>query len=224
MSDRCDRLDRDDVTALVDAELDAELAQHVAACPTCAARIDAYRGIATAIGAAQTADTRSPDYEARLASALDEVDRRRANPGRRWIGIGLSSLAAAAVVLVVLRLGDSRSPQLAVEIVRGDGHVRRGDDHLIGDRLRARASSRRPHVALRLYRDDVLVVACPPRCDPSTDGALAIDVTLDAPGSYQVLWLEAAAEIPPPRGDLAGDLARSSDAGAAYQIREITVR
>jgi len=116
----------DDLSALIDAELDdgraAEVRAHVESCPHCTRRLEALSGVDLALGELpipEVSEDLSRRLEARLAPAAPVVLRprqsvRRARRGWRVAG----ALAAAAAVGLVVLLGlpgepPSPGPQVA---------------------------------------------------------------------------------------------------------------
>lgn len=96
-------------------ELGAELPEHVADCPSCAARFEQHRSLAAGLKriAAERTDAASPAVELRLREAFREEFGSKRSPARhRWVAWG--AVAAAVIVAVLLALGGGRhAPKVA---------------------------------------------------------------------------------------------------------------
>jgi len=130
---------------------------------------------------------------------------RALSPRQRWrttifswiLGGGLAA-AAAAIVWMLL----PHAPELAVAV----RHLRktrgRLGDVVVGDQL---VVTVRPQTVgdLRVYRLDrsegALVARCPngPGCTGGSHGEQTLELTLDAPVQYQVIFVDGATDDPP---------------------------
>lgn len=172
------------------------------------------------------------DFDERLWAAIDQQAPPVAGRRRRGslAAAGIALAAAAVVLIVALRAdrGGQRAPvpELAVEIVPGSGPARRSTAAQPGDRVRVTAAWRAPHVELRLYRGDrVLVARCSTEPPCRRDGgALTATVPLPSAGDYHLVVLTAPAPLPEPAGDLDGDVAAAIEAGADATWRRLEVR
>lgn len=120
--------------------------------------------------------------------------------------------------------GVAEGTRFAFEIVTKDRPVLRGDAQL-GDTLRVNV---RAGSALWVYRNDrELLLVCPRDCRrEGADGARGPwvgEVTLDAVGSYQLVWISTEA-APAPRGELERDVTAARAAGATHELRDLTVQ
>jgi len=124
------------IHALIDGELDAgharDIEAHVAACPACAEKLEAFRGLREAIAVANLKETAPASLRSRIEAALPRpaapviAPRKFARPSRRAFfggfaaGAALSGALAASLVLTVFR-NDERQI-VADEVV--SAHVR----------------------------------------------------------------------------------------------------
>jgi anti-sigma factor RsiW len=216
---RCDDLD-----AFVDGELPAERAaefrDHLASCSRCQ---DALRGrmLEAAIAAGE-----KPKSEV----AIDELAPRRSR--RRWGAVtgGLAAVAAAAAAVWAVKFSGSdpagTDGQLAfgVAVQRGGTQVRGGA--AVGDTIHATASGGGSYRAVWIYRDDrELVLACPGgRTCRDEAGGVAADLIVPSVGEYAIVVMASAKPLPQPHGSLDADVAAAADAGAQYQIKQLTIR
>lgn len=156
---------------------------------------------------------------------------RRVQP--RWIGAGVGMAAMAAVAAIVLTQRGAgpglRPDALAVELesgpaMRGSGDVALGAARIApGARLIARG---RPDGGgeLRVYRDGATLVArCPsgPAC-AATGAVLRVEVTLDAPGKYDVI-LVSGGTAPLPTGSF-GELTEAARRAGMRVVETRTFR
>src|SRR5262249_48305744 len=112
---------------------------------------------------------------------------------------------------------------LELALVGAHGSLRRGDA-AVGDVLKVRAHLQQSHVELRIYRAAKLVVRCPDSEPCKHDGAaIELGCKLDAPGSYQIVALSSASDIPGPSATLDRDLLMAREAGAHIDIEYLTV-
>ncbi|MFL5493900.1 MAG: anti-sigma factor family protein [Gemmatimonadales bacterium] len=114
MTDAADHLGltlQDFLDDRLDAARQAEVRAHLQGCPQCRRELEALRWVRDTALKRLPAEAVPPALSGRVASALDEADRRarpatRASVGpewRKWAGAGVAALlAAAAVVLLVL--------------------------------------------------------------------------------------------------------------------------
>jgi hypothetical protein len=215
----CDRFERDHLAELLaPGALDGDARAHLDRCVDCGARVAGYQRIARAMRDIGASHVRRPDHLARLWAQLDAPPMRR--PGR-WLRFAAPAVAlAAAAALIFWLRGGEPPPRFAVEVISHGAIAIRGDAGL-GDRLRVRA---RAGAAVWIYRNDrELLLACPRDCERDSD-ALTGEVTLDAIGRYQIVWVSAAsAPAPAPGGELERDVAAASAAGASHELREIVV-
>ena len=134
--------------------------------------------------------------EAWQASVLRAVAATHQRGRRRRIAAVVAAIAAIIAVVVVGR-PSFRAPELAIEIhhlgaVRGGwGEVANGD-HLIARAHGGPGGPRRATSELRVYRaGGALVGRCPggPGCTVTPGGELVLEVALDAPVAYRVLFV-----------------------------------
>jgi hypothetical protein len=187
---------------------------HVQGCADCQAQLAALRRITHAMRDVGARSRRAPDHLARVWAAVEQ------RPARNWLpiaGAGTVLVAAAAALVLWLRKPDP--PQLAIDVIAGDGAAIRGDAR-VGDRLRIRARDG-DAIHVRVYRNDRhLVLECPRMCtrdDGSMRGELVLEIA-----RYQVLWLDGPTA--PPTGSVDGDIAAATQAGARHELRELEVR
>jgi hypothetical protein len=128
----------------------------------------------------------------------------------RWTAAG--ALAAAAGVALVVRAPHAAVLEIAV---RHRGTSRGSDTAALGDRLVITARPERTG-DLRVYRaDGVLVARCPggPTCPTGAPDPLVVELTLDAPVSYQVILVDQLdAALPGGAMDVYVDAARAAHA------------
>ena len=105
----------------LDAARQAEVRAHLQGCPQCRGELEALRWVRDTALKRLPAEAVPAALADRVASALDEVDRRarpatRASVGprwRKWAGAGVAALlAAAAVVLFVLSRSRAELPEV----------------------------------------------------------------------------------------------------------------
>lgn len=122
--------------ALIDGELDAgharEVKSHVAGCGSCAAKLEAFRAMQTAMAAADLKEAAPVGLRRRIEAALPApstpltAPRQFFGPSRRSffgglaVGTALSTALAASVVLTLIR--DDREATIAGEVV--SAHIR----------------------------------------------------------------------------------------------------
>jgi hypothetical protein len=133
-------------------------------------------------------------------------------------------VAVAVVVVVILHQPDAQGLQLAVSYEQGSVTVR-GDTSLhVGDVVHATATGGGPHYAVWIYRNDVLLMACPgARHCRITSKATTADATLTL-GKYSIFALSSDSPLPSPKGNLDLDLARAAEAGAHVVDKHLDVR
>jgi len=93
-------------------ELGADLPEHVAECPSCAARLEQHRSLAAGLKriAAERSHEAAPAVELRLTEAFREEFGLRRTPARqRWLAWGAA--AAAVFIAGLLVLNGGRHPQ-----------------------------------------------------------------------------------------------------------------
>jgi anti-sigma factor RsiW len=104
----------------LDAARQAEVRAHLQGCPQCRRQLEALQWVRDTALKRLPAEAVPPALAGRVASALDEADRRdraaaRASVGpqwRKWAGAGVAALlAAAAVVLLVLSRSRTDLPE-----------------------------------------------------------------------------------------------------------------
>ena len=219
----CERLERDDLLGHLGEEMDP----HVEQCHVCRATAYGYARLAAALAQESTRPL-PPGWKQRTLARIEaeHTARRR----RHAISAGMSLAAAAALILLVVRIGDPRHPRgemrelmLTLERVQG----RRGPSDAFrahpGDRLHASAPAHAKHVELRLYRGSHdLMARCPetpaPTCQRRGD-TIALSWTFTALGTYRVVWLTSPSPLPPPSGDLDADVLAAEQAGARVSER-----
>jgi hypothetical protein len=141
-------------------------------------------------------------------------------------GLGLAAAAAVAVVLLVPH---AQPLAFALEVTaEGSAVVRSGqvDERVVGDAVHITASSTKPHLAVRVYRDDIhLVISCPehPTCRGSKD-SIAVDFTIAEVGTYLVLAATADDALPALSGTFDADFAALTRAGVLEHQRKLIVR
>lgn len=139
-------------------------------------------------------DERWHDEVSRAAAVLPPRPWWRTTASR-WAIAG--ALATAAAVVVWIRF--PRPPELEI-VVHHAGATRGGPgEAAVGDHLVVTA---RPREAgdLRVYRSDgVLIARCPrgPGCRAGSHDVQTIEITLDAPGRYQVILVDGVSDAPP---------------------------
>ena len=145
---------------------------------------------------------------------------------------------ALAVLLVLLAPWRRPRPEaLALKVERTPGAQRiRGSE--AGGRIRATARGGERHRAIWVYRDArELVAVCPAAGGSAAAGAavtstacyrdgdaLLLELGVERVGTYRVIALGAAAELPVPRGGFDGDLAAAITAGAASRQQDVEVQ
>ena len=93
-------------------ELGAELPEHVAECPSCAARFGQHRSLAAGLKriASERSNAAPPAVELRLKEAFrEEFGGKRAPARHRWVAWGAA--AAAVIMAVLLALSGGRHAQ-----------------------------------------------------------------------------------------------------------------
>ncbi len=156
--------------------------------------------------------------------------RRTAKPPRRvpWrpIAAAVAVATVASLVLLIPRCGDRELPVLQVAVERS-GQPNRQSAPTIGDILRAHVRVDRPHVELRVYRDQVLVARCPgdDRCRRDS-ASLSIGLVMDDPGQYEAIGLSSREPLPPPQATgLDVDMLTARERGASVASKPpITIR
>lgn len=160
-------------------------------------------------------------WEARVfAKITQELAPKRP----RWWVFAAPMVSMAAVAAIVLCW-----PPPDGFAVKFDPHskvVRSGVAPNAGDVAHATVTGGGPHRAVWIYRDDVLVTACPgggrTQCEISGEETTAtVPLTM---GKYLMVALTSIVPIAPPAGKLDSDLARAQDAGATLDRRPVTVR
>jgi anti-sigma factor RsiW len=118
--------------ALLDGELDAgharEVEDHIAGCPACATKLEAYREMSTAIAGADLHYAAPASLRRRIEASLPQAQTRipTAAPSRRSVlrgfamGSAASAIAATGLVAIVLRNDDQQ--RIESEIV--SAHLR----------------------------------------------------------------------------------------------------
>lgn len=161
-----------------------------------------------------------PGWEDRAMARWAAAKRAR----RVRIALGVTvAVGLAAAILVYPCTGPTTGPGLQVAVSAAPGAARRGA-HAVGDVLHVRARVDRPHVELRVYLRTKLVVRCPGSEQCRRDASLVeIDWKLIEPGSYQIVVLSSATDIPPPAGTVDRDLLEADDAGASSTTETITI-
>jgi hypothetical protein len=184
---------------------------HLAACPECRTRHDAYRRLARAIADGAPGRQLPRKWRKRtLARARATRSFRR----RAVVLAGVAALAAAAAGLMLFLRRGQDPPGLEVRITSRTGDRR--DTVSPGDDVRARGTAPdAPASELRIYRGSTLLLRCPgaPACERTDDGVVA-SWKIPQPGEYQIVWIVAARPLPPPTGSLAGDLRAATASGA----------
>lgn len=134
----------------------------------------------------------------------------------RW---SISGAVAAAIALVLLVRARPHADELDIAISHVDRTRSAPEEVVVGDRLVVTA--RAPAAGdLRVYRaGDALVARCPggPRCTATPDGEQIIEITLDAPVSYQVVLVVGRTELSP-----GGTLAALMSAARTANVRVLT--
>ncbi|HEX8114971.1 MAG TPA: hypothetical protein VF516_44890, partial [Kofleriaceae bacterium] len=123
------------------------------------------------------------------------------------------ALAAAATVALVV--SSRPPPALALNVEVKHSAVFRGDDASVGDIAHVVVSGGKGGRAIWVYREDVqLVLRCPgdPACRVS-DASTEVDLPLTSAGTYTVVALTAASNLPAPTGSYGADTAAARDAG-----------
>jgi RNA polymerase sigma factor (sigma-70 family) len=163
-----------------------------------------------------------------VLSAASRLERRRAL--KRWAWRGGAVAVVAVAVVVVAMAWPRPEPKPELEVVIRHTITTRGDAQQasVGDRLVVVARSGSPG-DLRVYRGerDVLVARCPrgPDCTtlPGSSGEQTIEITLDVPAHYEVIFVVGAwGELPETSLDAYLDAARA--ANARIETRSIIVR
>ncbi|TMQ08936.1 MAG: hypothetical protein E6J90_39005 [Deltaproteobacteria bacterium] len=159
-------------------------------------------------------------WEARVLAAVEP------KPRRRWWWLAVPALAVVLAVVLLPALLSPRPGALALTIERIPGPTRARGDTQVGDRIHATARGGAGHRAIWVYRGETdLVAVCPGGTGCSASGgALALDFALDRIGSYHVIALAGAAELPVPHGAYDEDLAAAMAAGATDQRQVIEVQ
>jgi hypothetical protein len=225
---------------------------HVGGCGECQAALAGYQRMIAAIGELSSAAKRRPDHVARALATATMADEKAARaaasaaatpasatPGwQRTTRLAAPLLAVAAAMALLMWFKRERGPEehvngadggapdgavgkarFAFEIVAKDKPVLRGDAQL-GDTLRVRTPA---GSSLWVYRNDrALLLVCPRDCRRQGEGWIG-EVTLDAIGHYQLVWISTEA-APAPSGELERDIAAAHAAGATYQLQDLDVQ
>jgi hypothetical protein len=141
----------------------------------------------------------------------------------RWWWLAAPAVAAAVVVIVILGGHGEPGLQIALTYTHGNEIVR-GDTVKAGDIVHATATGGGRHHAIWIYRNEVLVMACPGARECRIAGdAITADAKL-AMGKYVIVVLTSDSDIPPPAGSYDSDLARAREAGADVVDRRVNAR
>jgi len=146
-------------------------------------------------------------------------------PRRSWLGrVALdlrsrTALAAIAAVAIVVSRREPHPPG-AVEIAvatRSVGPIMRG---VGAKRMDVTARGGGPFRAVRVYRNETLVLECPgsPACLVADDATTAL-VSLELAGSYLFVALASTLPLPAAEGSLDADLAAANKLGVSSQVR-----
>jgi anti-sigma factor RsiW len=131
--------------ALIDGELDAgharEIEAHLAACPTCTAKLEAFGAMREAMAVAHLKEAAPAHLRRRIDAAIPAPTTRVVGLGKSWqttwrtffggfsIGTALSAAVAASLVIAVFR--DDQNQQITSEIV--SAHLRSLQAHHLTD-------------------------------------------------------------------------------------------
>jgi hypothetical protein len=162
-----------------------------------------------------------PGWEDRGVARWAAVRRQR----RVRIAIGVTAaVGLATAILVPLCSRRATEPGLQVAVSAAPGPARRGQ-YAAGDVLHAQARIDQAHVELRVYQATRLVVRCPGSEACRRDAlVVGLDWKLAEPGTYRVVMLSSAAEIPPPvDGTIDRDLLAARSAGASTATETVVV-
>lgn len=163
-------------------------------------------------------------WEARVFAKI--AQERRAElapkPPRWWM---FAVPAVSLVVMAAIVLCWPPPDGFALRFDRGSEVFLVGESQVAGDVAHATVTGGGPHRAVWIYRDDVLVTACPggdrTQCEISGEETTAtVRLTI---GKYQMVALTSSVPIAPPAGKLDSDLARAQDAGATLDQRDVPV-
>lgn len=168
-------------------------------------------------------------WEARVFAKIAQERHAEPAPRRpRWwmFAIPAVSVSVAVVAAIVVCWPRPDGFTLAVTFDRHSEVVRSGGAPNAGDVAHATVTGGGPHRAVWIYRDDVLVTACPggdrTQCESSGEETTAtVRLTM---GKYQMVALTSSVPIAPPAGELDSDLARAQDAGATLDRKPVMVR
>lgn len=161
------------------------------------------------------------EWEDRAVARWSSARTRR----RVRIALGLTaSVGLAAAILLQPCTTQTTAHGLQVAVSTAAGVSRRGD-HAVGDVLHVQARTDRAHVDLRVYLNTRLVARCPGSEQCRRDASLVqIDWKLMEPGTYEVVMLSSASDIPPPvHGTIERDLLEARNAGASSVTETVPV-
>lgn len=207
-----------DLDSFFDGELgDAQAAafrDHVGGCNHCQRVLH---------GRMQEAMLVDAPVEARVPVA--PVVRRKRIPIRA-LAVLIPMLGAAAVAVVTLT-NDAPAPRTALQVelaIDPTGPTMRGTSAHPGDTLRVTARGAL-YRAIWVYRDErTLVAVCPGASScRAVDGGVGLELVLSARGTYAVVTLGAASDLPTPTGSLDADLDAASRIDVSYQIGHVEV-
>jgi hypothetical protein len=160
-----------------------------------------------------------PGWEGRLEAQRAAAWRRR----RIATAAGVAAAFGLAAVFVLPCIMPSDGGRLQVAVLAAPEMQRRGN-HAVGDVLRVGVRRDQAHASLRIYLGIRLIAQCPGselcRGDASS---LAIDWKLEEPGTYRIVALSSAAEIPPSAGTLEQDTLAARTAGVSRETETVTV-
>ena len=225
MSENCRRFESE---ALLLLEEGRPLPEHFATCADCLRAQAAYQQLRAALEKPLASAPRD-GWEARVMQAVDAAPPARTRwQESRWLAAG-SALAAAAVVVIALRVREPDEPLgISAQVTAGPAGLRGASAHP-GDRLQLEAKiGRARHAELRVWRDGRELVM---RCSGTTIGtgfsclhkprALAGELRLPSVGTFQAtVAIGDDAPLPPPAATLAEDSARLLAAGARLLLAE----
>lgn len=164
-------------------------------------------------------------WEARVLAKIAQKRRVELAPKRPgWWIFAVPAVSVAVVVALVL-CWPPPPYRFALTFDRRSEVFLIGESQVAGDVAHATVTGGGPHRAVWIYRDDVLVTACPggdrTQCEISGEETTAtVRLTI---GKYQMVALTSSVPIAPPAGKLDSDLARAQDAGATLDQRDVPV-
>lgn len=157
-------------------------------------------------------------WESRVMAAVGAAPRRR----WWWFAAPAAALAAAALALVVI---PRPPPALALSVGVTHSTRYRGDGASAGDTARITVSGGKGPRAIWVYHEEIhLVMRCPdsPACRVS-DASTEVDLPLTSAGTYTVVAVTGAGQLPHLVGSYDVDVAAAKEAGLEVREHQLNV-